>query len=229
MRTVAVPAGELDCDDTGAGPPVVLLHGLLMDHTVWNQVLPLLPTGFRYLRPVLPLGAHRRPMHRDADLTLAGQVSMVADLLEALDLEDVTLVHSDWAGRSSSPRTAATNAWPARSSCPARHSTTSRLGFRARWCHSQPPSPVASGWQRGSCASAGCDDCRCSSARWHADRSRTSWSAAGRSQFCANAAYDATCSPTAVPPSTRLPSSATPRHCRSLRARHSCFGHLTTR
>jgi pimeloyl-ACP methyl ester carboxylesterase len=98
MRTVAVPAGELDCDDTGVGPPVVLLHGLLMDHTVWNQVLPLLPTGFRYLRPVLPLGAHRRPMHRDADLTLAGQVSMVADLLDALDLEDVTLVHSDWGG-----------------------------------------------------------------------------------------------------------------------------------
>ena len=77
------------------GPPVVLLHGLLMDHTVWDRVLPLLPAGFRYIRPVLPLGAHRRAMHRDADLTLPGQVRLVADFLDALDLQNVTLVHSD--------------------------------------------------------------------------------------------------------------------------------------
>jgi pimeloyl-ACP methyl ester carboxylesterase len=61
-------------------------------------VLPLLPAGFRYLRPVLPLGAHRRPMHPGADLTLPGQVQLVADVLDALGLEDVTLVHSDWGG-----------------------------------------------------------------------------------------------------------------------------------
>jgi pimeloyl-ACP methyl ester carboxylesterase len=98
MQTITVPAGEIDYDETGSGPPVVLLHGVLMDHTVWDRVLPLLPPGFRYLRPVLPFGAHRRPMDRDADLTLYGQVALVADLLDALDLEDVTLVHSDWGG-----------------------------------------------------------------------------------------------------------------------------------
>jgi pimeloyl-ACP methyl ester carboxylesterase len=98
MQTITVPAGEIDYDETGSGPPVVLLHGVLMDHTVWDRVLPLLPPGFRYLRPVLPLGAHRRPMDLDADLTLYGQVALVADLLDALDLEDVTLVHSDWGG-----------------------------------------------------------------------------------------------------------------------------------
>jgi pimeloyl-ACP methyl ester carboxylesterase len=69
-----------------------------MDHTLWDRVLPLLPGGFRYVRPVLPLGAHRRAMRADADLTLAGQVELVADLLDALDLEQVTLVHSDWGG-----------------------------------------------------------------------------------------------------------------------------------
>jgi pimeloyl-ACP methyl ester carboxylesterase len=98
MQTVTVPAGEIDYDETGAGPPVVLLHGLLMDHTIWDRVLPLLPPGFRYLRPVLPLGAHRHPMRPDADLTLSGQVAIVADLLDALALEDVTLAHSDWGG-----------------------------------------------------------------------------------------------------------------------------------
>lgn len=98
MQTVTVPAGEIDHEDTGSGPPVVLLHGLLMDHTVWDHVLPHLPPGFRYVRPVLPLGAHRHPMRPGADLSLGGQVAIVADLLDALDLEDVTLVHSDWGG-----------------------------------------------------------------------------------------------------------------------------------
>ncbi|GHF54763.1 oxidoreductase [Streptomyces mashuensis] len=98
MKDVALPAGVIEYDETGSGPPVVLLHGLLMDHTVWDEVMPLLPEGFRYVRPVLPLGSHRRPMHAGADLTLRGQVRIVADFLDALGLEDVTLVHSDWGG-----------------------------------------------------------------------------------------------------------------------------------
>lgn len=98
MRIAEVPAGVVEYEVTGSGPPVVLLHGLLMDHTVWDRVLPLLPREFTYLRPVLPLGAHRRPMRPDADLTLHGQTGLVADFLGALGLEDVTLVHSDWGG-----------------------------------------------------------------------------------------------------------------------------------
>ncbi|MFI1092269.1 alpha/beta fold hydrolase [Streptomyces sp. NPDC020917] len=98
MRDVEVPAGVVAYDVTGSGPPVVLLHGLMMDHTVWDRVLPLLPEGFTYVRPVLPLGAHRRPMEPDADLTLRGQVDLVADFLDALGLDGVTLVHTDWGG-----------------------------------------------------------------------------------------------------------------------------------
>jgi pimeloyl-ACP methyl ester carboxylesterase len=98
MRSIEVPAGVIEYEEAGHGPPVVLLHGLLMDHTLWDRVLPLLPEGFRYVRPVLPLGAHRRAMNPGADLTLPGQVRLVADLLDALRLEDVTLVHSDWGG-----------------------------------------------------------------------------------------------------------------------------------
>ncbi|WP_369204356.1 alpha/beta fold hydrolase [Streptomyces sp. PU-14G] len=98
MREVEVPAGLIEYDTVGSGPPVVLLHGLLMDHTVWDRVLPLLPHGFTYVRPVLPLGSHRLPMKPGADLTLRGQVHLVADFLDALALDAVTLVHTDWGG-----------------------------------------------------------------------------------------------------------------------------------
>ena len=98
MRSIDVPAGVIDYEEAGAGPPVVLLHGLLMDHTLWDRVLPRLPEGFRYLRPVLPLGAHRHAMNPGTDLTLPGQVRLVADVLDALHLQDVTLVHADWGG-----------------------------------------------------------------------------------------------------------------------------------
>jgi pimeloyl-ACP methyl ester carboxylesterase len=98
MKRVSLPAGELEYAEQGSGPPVVLLHGLLMNHTQWDRVMPLLPAGFRYIRPVLPIGGHRRPMPPDADLSLHGLVHLVADFLQALDLCDVTLVHTDWGG-----------------------------------------------------------------------------------------------------------------------------------
>jgi pimeloyl-ACP methyl ester carboxylesterase len=100
MKTVSVTAGSIQYREEGDpdGPTVVLLHGLFMNDTVWNLVLPLLPDGFRYLLPVLPMGGHRVPMRDDADLTMPGMVDIVADFLEALDLTDVTLVVTDWGG-----------------------------------------------------------------------------------------------------------------------------------
>jgi pimeloyl-ACP methyl ester carboxylesterase len=100
MKSVDVTAGTIEYREEGDpnGPPVVLLHGLLMNDAQWNLVLPLLPDGFRYLLPILPMGGHRIPMRADADLTLPGMVDIVADFLDALDLNDVTLVVTDWGG-----------------------------------------------------------------------------------------------------------------------------------
>lgn len=98
LDRVDVDEATLRVRHGGSGPPVVLLHGLLMDHTLWDRCLPHLPTGFRYLRPVLPLGAHRIPMREGTDLTLEGQIRIVADLLDAWGLDGVTLVHADWGG-----------------------------------------------------------------------------------------------------------------------------------
>jgi len=100
MKSVDVTAGTIEYREEGdtSGPPVVLLHGLLMNDAQWNLALPLLPSGFRYLLPVLPMGGHRIPMRDDADLTMPGMVNIVADFLDALDLADVTLVVTDWGG-----------------------------------------------------------------------------------------------------------------------------------
>jgi pimeloyl-ACP methyl ester carboxylesterase len=97
---LAVSAGTIEYREEGDpdGPPVVLLHGLLMNDTQWDLALPHLPAGYRYVLPVLPIGGHRIPMREDADLTMPGMVDIVADFLDALDLTDVTLVVSDWGG-----------------------------------------------------------------------------------------------------------------------------------
>jgi pimeloyl-ACP methyl ester carboxylesterase len=76
---------------------LVLLGGVVMGAGVWDPVVELLRDGHRCIVPTLPLGGHRHPMRPDADLSLGGYARMVAELMEALDLHDVTLVQNDHA------------------------------------------------------------------------------------------------------------------------------------
>ncbi|HEY7048265.1 MAG TPA: alpha/beta hydrolase [Jatrophihabitantaceae bacterium] len=101
MNTVELSAGPIEYADTGgSGPTIVLLHGLLMDASLWDGVTAELATGHRCIVPTLPLGGHRQPLHRSssADLSLPGIARLVAELLERLDLHDVTLVGNDTGG-----------------------------------------------------------------------------------------------------------------------------------
>ncbi|MFD9425432.1 MULTISPECIES: alpha/beta fold hydrolase [unclassified Streptomyces] len=99
MTEVLLSAGVVEYEDTGGdGPVVVLLHGVAMDGSLWRTVVGELRSGFRCIVPTLPLGGHRRPMRPDADLSVLGVARIVAEFLDALELQDVTLVMSDWGG-----------------------------------------------------------------------------------------------------------------------------------
>jgi len=98
MTTIQLSPGVIDYTDTGGdGPVVVLLHGMLMDASLWDGVVASLP-GYRCVVPTLPFGAHRHPMHPDADLSLPALARLVVELLDRLDLRDVTLVGNDTGG-----------------------------------------------------------------------------------------------------------------------------------
>lgn len=97
-QTVELSAGPIEYTDTGHGPALVLLHGLLMDGSLWDGVVAELSAGHRCVVPTLPLGAHRRPMRAGADLSLPGIARLAAEFLDRLDLHDVTLAGNDTGG-----------------------------------------------------------------------------------------------------------------------------------
>lgn len=94
-----LPGGAIDYHDSGGeGPVLVFVHGLLMDGSLWEAVIADLAPDHRCVAPTLPLGAHRRAMAPDADLSLPGIARLLSRFLEALDLHDVTLIGNDTGG-----------------------------------------------------------------------------------------------------------------------------------
>jgi pimeloyl-ACP methyl ester carboxylesterase len=92
-------AGPVDYVDSGGdGRVLVFLHGLLMDASLWDDTIAGLAGEFRCIAPTLPLGAHRQAMTADADLSLPGIAALVGELLDHLDLREVTLVGNDTGG-----------------------------------------------------------------------------------------------------------------------------------
>jgi pimeloyl-ACP methyl ester carboxylesterase len=105
MTQIELSAGTIDYQDTGGtaagtsgGPVVVLLHGLMMDASLWDGVIAELSADHRCVAPTLPFGAHRHAMRADADLSLPGIARLVEEFLDRLDLADVTLVGNDTGG-----------------------------------------------------------------------------------------------------------------------------------
>ena len=97
-RELDLPQGRLRCFEAGSGPPLVFVHGLLVNANLWRKVVAKLSPDFRCIALDLPLGSHTLPMSESADLSMYALTDLIADALEALGLEDVTLVGNDTGG-----------------------------------------------------------------------------------------------------------------------------------
>jgi pimeloyl-ACP methyl ester carboxylesterase len=98
IKEVRLPQGVVRYRDTGRGEPVVFVHGFMVDGRLWRKVTPRLDRDHRCIAPDWPLGSHEAPMNRDADLSPRGVAKIIADFIEALALENVTLVGNDSGG-----------------------------------------------------------------------------------------------------------------------------------
>jgi pimeloyl-ACP methyl ester carboxylesterase len=97
-RTAETPAGTISYRERGSGSPVVFVHGVGVNGDLWRGVAPPLAGAYRCVVPDLPWGSHSHPLREDADLSLPGMARIVADFLEALALDDVTIVANDTGG-----------------------------------------------------------------------------------------------------------------------------------
>jgi pimeloyl-ACP methyl ester carboxylesterase len=98
MQTIELSKGPVRYSDTGQGPTLVFVHGLLVSGALWRKVVPELSRRFRCIVPDWPLGSHQLPMNRDADLSPGGVADLIAEFLEKMDLRDVTLIGNDSGG-----------------------------------------------------------------------------------------------------------------------------------
>lgn len=101
--SVDLPQGTLAYRAAGPAasnhPPVVFVHGLLVDARLWEPVADhLAAQGIRSYAPTLPLGARRQPMNADADLSPHGVAAIALDFIRALGLTGVTIVGNDTGG-----------------------------------------------------------------------------------------------------------------------------------
>jgi pimeloyl-ACP methyl ester carboxylesterase len=99
MVEIALSSATIEYTDSGgAGPVLVLLHGLMMDASLWDAVIADLSADHRCVAPTLPLGAHQVPVRREANLSLPAIARLVTEFVDELDLGDVTLVGNDTGG-----------------------------------------------------------------------------------------------------------------------------------
>lgn len=100
-KEIELPAGRIRYREAGEGKPVVFVHGFLVDGRLWDGVVDRLSDRCRCIAPDWPIAAHQVAMNPDADLSPPGIAALIASFLDALELEDVTIVGNDSGGAMS--------------------------------------------------------------------------------------------------------------------------------
>ena len=98
LRSATIQYRVLGPDDS-IHPPVLFVHGILVDHRLWMKVAEeLARNGFRCVLPDLPLGSHRIPVDESAALSPHSVAEMLHEFITELDLRDATVVGNDTGG-----------------------------------------------------------------------------------------------------------------------------------
>lgn len=97
-KSVTVDGAEIFYEDIGSGPPLVFVHGVYVTGALWDDVTARLSAEHRCITPTWPHGAQRVPVGQGADLSVEAAARRIVNLLESLDLSDVTLVANDTGG-----------------------------------------------------------------------------------------------------------------------------------
>ncbi|MGL5849668.1 MAG: alpha/beta fold hydrolase, partial [Phycicoccus sp.] len=82
----------------GDGPPVIAVHGLLVDGRLWDGLATRLAPQASVVLPDLPLGCQRTAAPDRATLTPEQVAGAVVDVLDGLNLDSAVLVGNDTGG-----------------------------------------------------------------------------------------------------------------------------------
>jgi pimeloyl-ACP methyl ester carboxylesterase len=103
MPSIDLPHGTVHYRAAGpenaTAPPVLFVHGFLVNSTLWTKTADALAAaGVRSYAPDWPLGSHTIALGADADQSPRGVARQVIAFMQALELDDVTLVGNDTGG-----------------------------------------------------------------------------------------------------------------------------------
>ena len=88
QREFNVDGVRMTCEDAGTGPPIVLVHGFPLDHTMWSAQIAELHARFRVIAPDLRGFGGSQLAEGDADLGV-GMERYAADVMALLDWLEV--------------------------------------------------------------------------------------------------------------------------------------------
>ena len=98
-RDVAARGARVRFVETGDGPPLLLVHGYLGSHSVWDDAVDGLSAQFRTLAPDLPgFGDSEKPPAARYPYTVDAFAESLADLVASLELGRVVVCGHDLGG-----------------------------------------------------------------------------------------------------------------------------------
>ncbi|WP_299733947.1 haloalkane dehalogenase [uncultured Tateyamaria sp.] len=93
-KYVEVNGSQMAYVDEGNGPVVLFLHGNPTSSYLWRNIIPFVSDTHRAIAPdLIGMGDSDKP---DIDYTFADHAEYLDDFIEALGLQDITLVIHDW-------------------------------------------------------------------------------------------------------------------------------------